>query len=139
MPATAAQTTIVLWPLVVYFAAILLLVSAMLIISYFFGARPRPRPDAMPYESGMVPTGSARSRFDVLFYLNAMFFVIFDLETMFVISWAIAFHGAGWAGYVEIVIFIVVLVAALVYLWRQGALDWITSRERIQAEQSERK
>jgi len=137
LPAPAAQPTIVLWPLVVYFAAVLLLVIAMLTLSQIFGARARRQPDALPYESGMVPTGSARSRFDVLFFLNAMFFVIFDLETMFVIAWAIAFPELGWAGYIEIVIFILVLFFALVYLWRQGALDWTTRRERIQYEQSE--
>ena len=86
-----ASQTVPLWPIVVYFAAVLILVIGMLGVAYFFGARPRNRPDALPYESGMVPTGTARLRFDVLFYLNAMFFVVFDLETMFIISWAVAF------------------------------------------------
>lgn len=110
----------------------------MLGVAYFFGAKPKNRPDAIPYESGMVPTGSARLRFDVLFYLNAMFFVVFDLETMFIISWAIAFRQAGWAGFVEIAIFVVVLLIALVYLWRLGALDWRTRREKISADLSQR-
>ncbi len=122
-----------LWPLIVYFAAVLILVAGMLGVAYFFGARPKNRPDADPYESGMMPTGSARVRFDVLFFLNAMFFVVFDLETMFIVAWAIAFRQAGWAGYIEILIFVVVLFAALVYLWRLGALDWRTPREKIGA------
>jgi len=104
----------------------------MLGLSYILGQRHKPRQvDAEPYESGMVPTGTARVRFDVLFYLNAMFFVIFDLETMFIIAWAIAFRDAGWAGYIEILIFIAILVASLIYLWRLGALDWRTIRQRL--------
>ncbi len=120
-----------LWPLVAYIAAVLILVGGMLGLSYFLGERHKSWDSAEPYESGMVPTGSARVRQDILFYLNAMFFVVFDLETMFIVAWAIAFRQVGWAGYVEIVIFVVVLLAALVYLWRIGALDWRTRRERL--------
>lgn len=133
-----ASQTVPLWPLVVYFVAVLILVSGMLAVAYFFGAKPGKHLGAIPYESGMVPTGTARIRFDVLFYLNAMFFVVFDLETMFIIAWAIAFREAGWAGYIEILIFVVVLLVALVYLWRVGALDWRTRREKIGAELPQR-
>lgn len=127
-----------LWPLVIYFVAVLILVSGMLGVAYFFGARPQKRPDAQPYESGMIPTGTTRIRFDVLFFLNAIFFVVFDLETMFILAWAIAFRDVGWAGYIEIIIFIFVLVAALIYLWRLGALDWRTSREKFAQMKEER-
>jgi NADH-quinone oxidoreductase subunit A len=120
-----------MWPLVVYFAAVLILVAGMLGVAYVFGAKPHSRPAALPYESGMLPTGTARIRFNVLFYLNAIFFVIFDLETMFIVAWAVAFRDVGWAGFIEVVIFVVVLVAALIYLWRLGALDWRTKREKI--------
>jgi NADH-quinone oxidoreductase subunit A len=103
----------------------------MLGLSYILGQRHKDRDmDAEPYESGMAPIGSARTRFDVLFFLNAIFFVVFDLETMFIFAWAIAFRDAGWAGYIEILIFVAVLVAALVYLWKSGALDWQTIREK---------
>ncbi len=133
MPTSSTQV-IPLWPLVVYFVAVVILVGGMLGLSYILGQRHKGRAvDAEPYESGMVPTGSARTRFDVLYYLNAMFFVVFDLETMFVVAWAVAFRAAGWAGYVEILIFIVFLVAALIYLWREGALDWRTIRQRLEA------
>lgn len=133
-----ASQTAPLWPLVVYFFAVLVLVGGMLGVAYLFGAGPKKRSDAIPYESGMVPTGSARIRYDVLFYLNAMFFVVFDLETMFIIAWAVAFRDAGWAGYIEILIFVGVLLATLVYLWREGALDWRTRREKIGADLSKR-
>lgn len=119
-----------LWPLALYFAAVVVLVSGMLGLSYLLGQRQKHKPDEEPYESGMMPTGTARLHFDVLFYLNAMFFVVFDLETMFIIAWAIAFRDVGWAGYVEILIFILVILAVLIYLWRSGALDWRTNREK---------
>lgn len=136
MPTDSSQT-VPFWPLVVYFASVLVLIGGMLGLSHILGQRHKDRPiDADPYESGMIPTGSARARFDVLFYLNAMFFVVFDLETMFIVAWAIALREAGWAGYIEILIFITVLVAALVYLWRMGALDWRTARQKHDASQT---
>jgi len=126
-----------LWPLVLYFALVLVVVGGMLGISYVLGEHHRgSRATGEPYESGIVSTGSARIRFDVKFYLNAMFFVVFDLETMFIIAWAISARSVGWAGYIEVLIFIAILVAALVYLWRLGALDWSTLRERIGARAS---
>jgi NADH-quinone oxidoreductase subunit A len=134
----AASQAVPLWPLAVYFAAVLILIGGMLGVAYLFGAGPRKRPTAVPYESGMAPTGTARIRFNVLFYLNAIFFVIFDLETMFIVAWAIAFRSAGWAGYIEILIFIAVLVISLVYLWRLGALDWRTAREKFPQPQDEK-
>ncbi len=120
----------VLWPLLVYFAAALALVSAILTLSYLLGQRHRDAETGKPYESGIVSTGSARVRFDVKFYQNAMFFVIFDLEAVFIFAWALAVRQAGWTGYAEIVIFIGVLGSALAYLWRQGQLDWGPRRRR---------
>ncbi len=115
-----------LWPFVVYFFAVLALASAMIVISYFLGERHKERVTAEPFESGVPLTGSARLRFSVKFYLVALFFVIFDVESIFVFAWAIAFRELGWEAYVEILIFIGVLIAALIYLWRIGALDWGT-------------
>ena len=120
----------VLWPMVVYFIAVLALVASMLVLSYLLGQRHAERATSEPYESGIVSTGSARLRFSVKFYLVAMLFVIFDLEVVFVIAWAIAFRELGWASYLGVLFFIVVLVAALIYEWRLGALDW-GSRDRI--------
>ena len=83
-----------------------------------------------PFESGVVTVGYARFRLPVKFYLVAMFFVIFDLETVFIFTWAIALRDVGWIGYIDMLVFIGVLLAALVYLWRIGALDWGPQRER---------
>ena len=118
-----------LWPLIVYFIAVLALVASMLVLSYLLGQRHAERATTEPYESGIVSTGSARLRFSVKFYLVAMLFVIFDLEVAFVIAWAIAFRELGWAGYLGVLFFIAVLVAALIYEWRLGALDWGSRRQ----------
>jgi NADH-quinone oxidoreductase subunit A len=121
-----------LWPLVVYFFAVLAVVGIMLGLSYVLGERHRQRATADPYESGIVPTGSARVRLSAKYYLVAMFFVIFDLEAVFIVAWALGARDLGWAGYVEIAIFIGVLLAALVYLWRIGALAWGPNTQRRQ-------
>lgn len=110
----------------VYAALVVLNVAGMLFLSSLLGQRHSERATGEPYESGMVPTGTARMRFTIKFYLVAMLFVIFDLEVVFVLAWAVALRELGWAGYVEILIFVGVLFAALVYLWREGALDWGT-------------
>jgi NADH-quinone oxidoreductase subunit A len=126
----------VLWPLAVYFACVIGLVGFMVGLSYILGSRHRELATNNPFESGIVGAGSARLRFSAKFYLLAMFFVIFDLEIVFLVAWAVAARQLGWPGYVEVLIFIAVLLVALVYLWRSGALDWGTSalmRRRRQA------
>ncbi len=127
----ATLDTILLWPMSVYFALVLLVVGGMLLMSYLLGERHREKQTAEPYESGIASTGTARMRFDVKFYLVAMFFVIFDLESVFIFSWAVSIRETGWAGYAEMLVFIGVLVAALGYLWRTGALDWGTKKQRM--------
>ena len=113
----------VYWPIVVYFAAVLLIVVSMVAGSYVLGQKTRKRKNTQPYESGIASTGSARVRLSTDFYLFAMFFVIFDLESVFVYSWAIAIKELGWVAYGQVIIFIGSIFAALVYLWRQGALE----------------
>ncbi len=113
-----------LWPLLLYFVLVLLLVIAMLGASALLGVRHRERATDAPYEGGIVSEGSARVRLSARFYLIAMFFVIFDLESVFLFAWAVAARNLGWTAYAEALIFTLVLVAALVYLWRVGALDW---------------
>ena len=117
-----------LWPLGVYTALVLLLVTAMLGLSYVLGQRHHDRSTDSPYESGILSEGSARVRLSAKFYLVAMFFVIFDLEAIFIFAWAVAVRETGWIGYAEVFIFISVLLAALGYLWRVGALEWGSGR-----------
>jgi NADH-quinone oxidoreductase subunit A len=121
--ASEAETA-ALWPLAAYFAAAVLTAAGMIALSWVLGERHRERTTGEPFESGMTPTGSARLRFSANFYLVAMLFVIFDVETVFLFAWAIGARESGWAGYVEMLIFVGVLGAALAYLWATGALDW---------------
>ena len=113
-----------LWPLTVYFVIVLFLVVMLLGLSAVLGQRHHERATGLPYESGVVSTGSARLRFDVSFYLVAVFFVVFDLEAAFLFAWAVALRDIGWTGYLEGLVFIGVLLAALGYLWRTGGLSF---------------
>jgi NADH-quinone oxidoreductase subunit A len=117
-----------LWALGVYVALVLGLVTAMLGLSFVLGQRHHDRSTDSPYESGIVSEGSARVRLSAKFYLVAMFFVIFDLEAIFIFAWAVAVRETGWTGYFEVFIFITVLLVALAYLWRVGALEWSSGR-----------
>jgi NADH-quinone oxidoreductase subunit A len=108
--------------LAVYFGIVLLLAVVLLAASALLGERHHERATDLPYESGVVSTGSARLRFGVSFYLVAVFFVVFDLEAAFLFAWAVALRAIGWAGYLEGLIFIGVLMAAFGYLWRSGGL-----------------
>ena len=122
------------WPLALYAACVVGLVVVMIGLSYLLGQRGR-RGVAEPFESGIVSAGSAHLRISAKFYLLAMFFVIFDLEVVFIVAWAIAARELGWPGYWEALIFVGVLGVALAYLWRLGALDWgTTARLRRQRE-----
>src|SRR5260370_32250079 len=113
-----------LWPLAVYLTIVGMLVVAMVGLSFVLGQRHQDRATGSPYESGILSQGSARVRLPVKFYQVAIFFVIFDLEAVFLFAWAIAVRAPGWAGYAEVLLFIMVLLATLAYLWRIGALDW---------------
>jgi NADH-quinone oxidoreductase subunit A len=124
-------TDTVLWPLAVYFAIVIALVVVLLALSAVLGQRHRERATGLPYESGIVSTGSARLRFGARFYLLAVFFVIFDLEAAFIFAWAVALRAIGWSGYIEGVVFVGVLLAALTYLWRIGGLDFVTPHRSV--------
>jgi NADH-quinone oxidoreductase subunit A len=119
-----------LWPMLLYAVIVILNVAGMLLLSHVLGQRHSEKATGEPFESGIMPTGTARIRFNVKFYLVAMLFVIFDIEVIFILAWAVAVRELGWAGYVEILIFTGVLLAALAYLWKEGALDWRTERQR---------
>ncbi|WP_366524690.1 NADH-quinone oxidoreductase subunit A [uncultured Pontibacter sp.] len=119
--------------MVVYGAIVLSLVALILGLSYVLGQRHNDRATGEPYEGGILSEGSARTRFSSQFYLVAMLFVIFDVETVFILSWAIAFRELGWYGYLGVLVFIVMLAVVLVYEWRNGALDFGPSGSKILA------
>ena len=113
-----------LWAFVIYAFSVIIVAFAMVVASYLLGQRHRDSDTEEPYESGILATGSARMRFDIKFYMIAMFFIIFDLESVFIFAWSVSLFEVGWPGYVGMAVFIAVLLAMLVYLWRIGALEW---------------
>jgi NADH-quinone oxidoreductase subunit A len=136
MQSSEAMLTTNLLPLIVYFIAVLAITGVMLGGSYFLGQRHQAKAADEPFESGIVPTGDVHIRFSVQFYLLAIFFVIFDMESVFLFAWSVAVQESGWSGFIEALIFISVLLAALIYLWAIGALDWRTSRQRTDSSRS---
>ena len=111
-------------PVAVYTACVAAVVSVMIGLSLVLGQRRRDRATGRPYESGIVAHGTARVRMTSQFYLMAMLFVIFDLEAVFIFAWAVSARELGWVGFSAILIFIALLLLALVYLLRTGALSW---------------
>jgi NADH-quinone oxidoreductase subunit A len=115
---------------VIYAAAVVAVVGTMLGLSFVLGQRKSAHSKNLPFESGIVSVGSAQFHTTIHFYLPAILFIIFDLEVVFLFSWAVVVREAGWAGFIEISVFIVVLLVALFYLWRIGALDWRTQIQK---------
>lgn len=112
------------WSLAVYLLLIAVICAFMLFVPWALGGRDWGRAKNEPFESGVVSQGGARMRLSAKFYLVAMFFVIFDVEALFLYAWAVSVRESGWAGFIEATIFILVLLAGLIYLWRIGGLDW---------------
>ena len=126
-----SKESITFWPFLVYAVLAFGIAVIMIILSYFLGERHKEKTTDEPYESGIPPTGNARLRFSSHFYLIAMFFVIFDLDAAFVIAWAISFRELGLAGYLGILVFILLLMAVLVYELGIGALDFGPNGSKI--------
>ena len=122
-------------PFLLYTVVVIGLISVTILAAWFIGAKARHGgAQDLPYESGVLPVGNAdEMRLSIEFYLIAIFFVIFDLETIFIIAWAVAFFEVGWRGYFGAGFFIVVLLVALVYELRTGALDWGVKRRAPKA------
>ena len=121
------------WACAVFLIGAIGLCGLMLLGAFFLGGRARARAKNVPYESGIDSVGSARMRLSAKFYLVAMFFVIFDVEALYLYAWSISIRESGWIGFIEATIFILVLLAGLVYLVRIGALDWtpVRSNRRV--------
>ncbi|HMA86634.1 MAG TPA: NADH-quinone oxidoreductase subunit A [Desulfosalsimonadaceae bacterium] len=107
-----------------FIVAILVLMAVMLLLTRWLGEK-RFNPDKQrPYESGIIPTGTARLRYPVPFFLVAIFFLLFDVEGAFIFSWAVACKSLGWKGWLQMAFFIFILLLGLVYIWRKGGLEW---------------
>ena len=111
-------------PVLVHLIVVVVLGAAILGLSAWVGVKRPSREKLSPYECGIAPVGDARERFSVSFYLVAMLFILFDVEAVFLYPWAVVFKGLKWFGFLEMFVYIAVLLAGYVYIWKKGALDW---------------
>lgn len=125
------ETAVPIWPILVYAGFVILLLLTILGLSYILGQRHSDKATGQPYESGILEFGSARLRLSAQFYLIAMLFVLFDIEVIFVVLWAVAINELGWPGYIGICVFIGLLIAVLIYEWSIGALDFSANGKKI--------
>ncbi|USS94425.1 NADH-quinone oxidoreductase subunit A [Buchnera aphidicola (Sipha maydis)] len=101
----------------------------VLFLSYILGGRSSSDIKEIPFESGAPSTGNTNLRFSVKFYLIAMFFVIFDIEAMYLYSWAVCVKETGWFGFTEVSLFIFMILLSLLYLYRIQALSWVSEKK----------
>ena len=111
-------------PLLLMFLAAMGISGAILAVSVIVGKRKRSRAKDQAYECGIRPTGDAREPFSVQFYLVALVFILFDIEAIFLYPWALVYRELRLFGFVEMLLYIIILLAGYVYLWKKGALDW---------------
>lgn len=119
------------WAFAVFIIVAICLCCAMLAGAWFLGGKARARHKNTPFESGAASVGDTRLRMSAKFYLVAMFFVIFDVEALYLFAWSTAIRESGWVGFIEATIFILVLLAGLIYLVRIRALDWAPAPRRV--------
>ena len=124
----------VYFPVLLQVAIAMAVATLMLGLSYLLGKKVRNRVKDMPYESGIVPTGDARQRFSVKFYLVGMLFILFDIEAIFLYPWAVVYRQLKMFAFVEMLIFIVLILCGFFFIWKKGALDWSYSDRPEQGE-----
>ena len=113
-----------------YLAIALLIVLATVVgliaigLGELFGPKRKSNVKSEPYESGMAPIGAGTRRMPVRFYLIAVLFILFDIEVVFFLPWAIVFRQLGLFGLIEMAVFIIILLVGYVYAWKKGALEW---------------
>jgi NADH-quinone oxidoreductase subunit A len=110
--------------LAIYALMVFFVVAAMLFFASRLGESRSAPEKPEPYESGIRTTGSARFPFPIPFYLLATFFLIFDVEALYILSWAVAAESLGWEGWMQITFFIILLLISLFYIWKKGGLEW---------------
>ncbi len=111
-------------PILIFFILIAGFAATSLILSWFLGVRNPTAAKLSPYESGMRPVGTARDRHSVQFYIVAMLFLLFDIEAIFLFPWVVVYRDLGMFGFWEMLVFIGMLLAGFVYVWKKGALEW---------------
>lgn len=123
-PATLSPWVPGLLSFALYSVIVLAVLGLLLVLTRWLGEQKPNLEKDRPYECGVIPTGGARFRFPVPFYLVAVFFLIFDVETALIFSWAVAMEDLSWRGWLQISFFIIILLISLIYLWKKGGLDW---------------
>lgn len=121
MPGTYPETYL---PILLQVALAMLVAGGALLTSHFVGRRVRSKVKDQPYECGVEPTGDARGRFTVKFYMVAMVFILFDVEVVFLFPWAVVFRDLGMAGFFSMLVYMVLILAGFFFLWKKGVLDW---------------
>lgn len=121
MPTSYAETY---FPVLVQVVIALVVAAGLVAISFLLGKRVRNRVKDSPYESGMAPTGTARERFSVKFYLVGIVFILFDIEAVFLYPWAVVYRELKLFGFFEMLLFVVLVLSGFFYMWRKGALEW---------------
>jgi NADH-quinone oxidoreductase subunit A len=117
------------FPVLVQALVAMALAAGLLTVSYLLGKRVRNRVKDMPYESGIVPTGDARQRFSVKFYLVAMLFILFDIEAIFLYPWVVVFRDLKMTAFVEMLVFVILILSGFFYIYKKGALDWSGAKD----------
>src|SRR5437016_11796169 len=116
--------TEVYFPVLVQFVIAMALAAGLIGASFVLGKKVKDKVKESPYECGIAPTGSARERFSVKFYLVAIVFILFDIEAVFLYPWAVVFRQLKMFAFVEMLLFIVLVLSGFFYIWKKGALDW---------------
>jgi NADH-quinone oxidoreductase subunit A len=112
------------FPVLVQVLLAMALAAGLLTASFVLGKRVRNRVKDIPYESGITPTGDARHRFSVKFYLVAMLFILFDIEAIFLYPWVVVYRELKMFAFVEMLVFVIMTLSGFFYIWKKGALDW---------------
>jgi NADH-quinone oxidoreductase subunit A len=110
--------------------AVFLLMAILMFLTAWLGQKNINKNKQQPYESGITPTGTARLRYPVPFFLMAIFFLIFDVEGAFILSWAVAAKSLGWVGWFQMSFFIFILLLGLIYIWRKRGIVWETNKNK---------
>ena len=126
--------TEVYFPVLVQAVLAMALAAGLLTVSFILGKRVRNRLKDMPYESGIVPTGDARRRFSVKFYLVGMIFILFDIEAVFLYPWAVVYRQLKLFAFAEMFVFVALVLVGFFYVWKKGALDWSSEKELVSPE-----
>ena len=112
------------FPILLQAVIAMALAAGLLTVSYLLGKKVRNKVKDTPYESGIIPTGDARHRFSVKFYLVGMLFILFDIAAIFLYPWVVVYRDLKMFGFVEMLIFVVLVLSGFFYIWKKGALDW---------------